>query len=176
MLSCSGLQKPKLWGEIKPHLNAFLREPRCPLSRWGSSRAQSSKNHIPQATPALPAGNVSLAHWTLFLFLPDSHCRCLKEGPRYRGQGGEGSHWDSDQHSHKCCYPCSGRPGQTGTVSTSTSRGLFLNLNKKLWNVYTEPWIFSCLDGNPARVPSGHSAGAGDPHVGSFWGSVGPHG
>ena len=44
---------------------------------------------------------------------------------------------------------------------------LFLNHNKKLkLNVYTEPWICSCLDGNIAYVLSVPSPGTGGQDLG----------
>lgn len=90
---------------------------------------------------------------TWISFLPDSRCWSFKEDPRDKGQSGKGSHWDGDQHSHKCCHARSRRPGQTGTVSMPATSRLFLNRNKKLWNVYTESWVCSCLGGNTVLCP-----------------------
>lgn len=147
----------------------------CPTTPAGRNpvRLLHPTGHSRRHQPSERLELFSLLTWTFFVFLPNSHCWCFKEGPRVGGESGKGSHWDGDQHSHECCHACSRRPGQTGTVSLPATSRLFLNHNKRLWlTVYAEPWLCSCLDGNVACVPSVPSAATRGQHLGSHWG---PH-
>lgn len=72
MLPHSEPEKRELWRETKPHLNAFLQEPRSVPSgqnpaKLGHSPVRPPRPHRPlQLTLALPAGNVYFAHRTFY--------------------------------------------------------------------------------------------------------------
>lgn len=85
-----------VWGN-KTKFAHILQELCCPPLHWGLLQGMAQEDsHILQATPGNTAQQVArmftLLTQTLFLFLADSHCRSLQEGPGNRGQGGKGSH------------------------------------------------------------------------------------